>query len=116
MGMAVLNRTIGAISSPSWTTSNPTKGERQKEKVLEKLVSEYMGSNWLLWLAINDVPSPLSYRANIEKNSIALLSNPLRKDVQSSGWLGNYSSRNEIRGSGLWNVDHMGQQYCPEFF
>lgn len=79
------------------------------------MVSEYIGRNWLLWLAIDDAPSPQSGRAYIERNSIAFLSTPLKKDAQSSGWLGNFSSRIEIKGSGLWNVDHVSQQYDPEF-
>ncbi len=70
----------------------------------------------LLWLAVEDDPGPQSHRAYIERNVIALLAGakgPL--DPPSEGWLGRHSPRVPIRQGGLWNLDHVGDSYDPEF-
>jgi hypothetical protein len=115
IGSALINRSNGTISSPTWTKSDPTKEERSSEKSLEKEVSAYIGECSLLWLAIEDAPSPKSNRAFIEEHSIALLANHSDKDRPSKDWLGNFSPRFEIRRSGLWNVNHVNRPYDPEF-
>ncbi|QLH74549.1 MAG: hypothetical protein HPY73_03220 [Methanomassiliicoccales archaeon] len=115
VGLALMNRFQDTIEIPSWKNYNPTKEERQREWELERLVSNYIGKTRLLWLSIEDAPSPISDRAYIEKQAIALLSNPLNRDRPTSGWLGNYSPRNEIKSSGLWNVDHVSVNYEPKF-
>jgi hypothetical protein len=62
-----------------------------------------------LWLDIDDDPGPNSHRGFIERNSIALLSNFHRApmDAPSPGWLGHFSDRPLVRGSGLWNQRHV---------
>ena len=71
-----------------------------------------------LWIKINDPPSTESDRKYIEKNTIALLSNynkEPRIDKASKDWLGNYALHDKIRNSGLWNVEHVEEEYDPEF-
>ena len=72
-----------------------------------------------LWLGIDDEPGPASLRGYIERNSIALLSNydqpdsPI--DPPSAEWLGQWADREQVRRSGLWNVNHVTEDYDPDF-
>ena len=88
------------------------------ERSLEAEVSTYLGSMPFLWIAVPDDPGQGSDRGIIERNSIALLSNydnpPL--DPASKDWLGKHSSRPEVRQSGLWNNNHVDENYDPSFF
>lgn len=70
-----------------------------------------------LWLDIDDEPGPDSLRGVIERNAIALLSNHERPavDPQSPGWLGHFSDRPLVRGSGLWNQRHVEERHDPMF-
>ena len=90
---------------------------REAERSLEQAVSDYIGQMPFLWLDISDPPGRDSLRGMIERNSIALLSNyskaPL--DPPSSNWLGNHSDRERVRGSGLWNNNHVEESYAPDF-
>jgi len=89
---------------------------REGEQELERKVSKRIGSMTLLWLAIEDEAGPFSDRAYIERNLIGLLngeSNPA--DPPSPKWLGRFSLDDRIRRSGLWNHDHVGYRYSPEF-
>jgi hypothetical protein len=72
----------------------------------------------LLWLTIDDEAGPKSSRGVVERNTIALLSNYLRPaiDPPSRGWLGHFSDRPLVRGSGLWNQRHVEETYDPSFF
>ena len=76
-----------------------------------------LGTMWLLWLSVPDVAGPESLRGYIERNSIALLSNYGRNplDPPSSSWLGLYCDRERIRQSGLWNSNHVDEQYDSRF-
>jgi hypothetical protein len=61
-----------------------------------------------LWLCVHE----RSDRDSIERDSIALLSRRAGGlDIPSPGWLGHYAEREEIRDSGLWNVDHVDLRY-----
>lgn len=90
---------------------------RAGEHALEALVSETIGAMPFLWLPIEDDPAPSSQRGHIERNAIALLSNfrdgPL--DPATPQWLGHLCSRERVRRSGLWNSNHVDEQYDPEF-
>lgn len=68
----------------------------------------------VLWLEVDDEPSPDSDRAYLERNLIALLSGPSGPlDLPSTNWLGRWSSREAIAFSGLWNVNHVYEEYDP---
>lgn len=86
------------------------------EAALEKRVSQYIGEMTVLWVDVPDEPSSTSIRAIIERNSIALLSNK-RSPIEpaNSTWLGQFSPREEIRTSRLWNLKHVGETYDPQF-
>jgi hypothetical protein len=87
------------------------------EAPVEQAVSRYIAAMPFLWLDINDEPGPNSLRGAIENNTIALLSNydrgPL--DPPSPGWLGHFSDRPLVRGSGLWNQRHVDKTHDPMF-
>ena len=97
----------------SWLDRHRPHGQRaSQEASIERAVSRHIGAMPLLWL---NVPA----RAYLESNSIALLScltgGP---DLPSTSWLGRYAERAEraeIRGSGLWNIQHVTGHYEPGF-
>ena len=70
-----------------------------------------------LWLAIEDDPGPDSLRKFVETNTIALLSNFAKSplDLPSQDWLGHYCNRERVRMSGLWNSNHVDDDYDPAF-
>jgi hypothetical protein len=104
---------IGSTAPPE-LRGNPSA--RDAEAAWERRVSQYIGEMTVLWIEVPDEPSSKSIRAFIERNAIALLSNRLSPIVSaSSGWLGQYSPRNEIRASLLWNLKHVDETYDPEF-
>lgn len=90
---------------------------RITESRLECAVSNLIGEMPFLWLEADDPPGPESYRAYIERNSIALLSNYDRTyaDPPSDSWLGSCSPREKVRHSGLWNQRHVEEDYDPGF-
>lgn len=90
---------------------------RAAEYPLECAVSTYIGAMPMLWLEVDDEPSPASDRGVIESGAIALLSNRHRSplDPPSPTWLGRDSSRPLIRGSGLWNVRHVDEAVTAGF-
>jgi len=61
----------------------------------------------------------MSLRSDIERNAIALLSNHEFQnaaiDPPSSAWLGRWASNKAIQLSGLWNVNHVTENYRAEF-
>lgn len=87
------------------------------EQPIEKVVSETLGAMELLWIPIEDAPGPGSLRGYIERNAIALLSNYRGNaiDPPSSDWLGRFSNREKVRQSGLWNSNHVDEDYEPAF-
>jgi len=70
-----------------------------------------------LWLAVDDDAGPESKRGYIERNAIALLSNASKPpiDPPSSNWLGHHCDRPLVRQSGLWNNNHVNENYDAEF-
>lgn len=103
---------------PTWGQGNIANSDiRKAEEPMEREVSRVIREMPFLWLAVNDGPGPESLRAYIEKTAIALLSNwgktPL--DPPSSGWLGHSCSRERVRDSGLWNQNHVHEDYDPAF-
>ena len=89
---------------------------RALERPLEKAVSAYIGAMPFLVLAAGDEPGPASIRGYLEQNAIGLLSTVgLAVDPPSPAWLGRDCPHPAVRGSGLWNVDHVGEAYDPAF-
>ena len=109
---------INGYSFPTWGQgSSAPKDIREKEQPLEKIVSETIGKMPFLWLAIADDPGPRSLRGYIERNAIALLSNYNKPsiDAPSPHWLGNHCNREKVRNSGIWNQNHVDEDYDPAF-
>ena len=103
---------------PHWGEGSSAKRElRISELEMEQRVSDYLRDLPFLWVDINDEPSADSHRAYIEQNTIALLSNYQQDPVdrRSNGWLGNHSRSEKICESGLWNVNHVDEEYDPAF-
>ncbi len=87
------------------------------EAPVELAVTNYIGSMPFLWVSIEDEPGSGSLRGVIERNAIALLSNYERPTVDpaSTSWLGAFSDRPLVRGSGLWNQRHVEEAHDPMF-
>ena len=104
----------------NWGGSNAVRNIRESEVPYERAISNHIGNMPFIWLGINDEPGPDSLRGYIERNSIALLSyyqrirNPI--DPHSSHWLGQWAQSEKIRLSGLWNVNHVDQNFDDQFF
>jgi hypothetical protein len=109
---------IGSDPSSAGTKLGMSRAEVMAcERELECSVSRYICSMPFLWLRIEDDPGPYSLRGYVERNSIALLSNYNREavDQASDTWLGRHSSRERVRRSGLWNNNHVDEQYDSKF-
>jgi len=97
--------------------SSATREIRDKEHPFEVEVSKTISRMPFLWLAVEDEAGPTSLRGFIERNVIALLSNysagtnPI--DPPSSMWLGKFTKHAAIEHSGLWNVNHVMENYNP---
>jgi len=120
VGTALLSRGLAnAAAAAQWGTNHrPPEGPvRELERQVEAMVSQYIRAMPFLWVEVDDPPSKQSDRKLIEANAIGLLSNWERAaiDPASVGWLGHWADRQAVRGSGLWNVDHVDQGYEPGF-
>jgi hypothetical protein len=84
---------------------------------MERRVSDYLRDLPFLLVDVYDEPIAESALAYVERNAIDLLSNFEHEalDPRDDGWLGRYSRSPEIRGSGLWNVNHVDETYDPAF-
>lgn len=102
----------------TWSIGSTARSDvRRTEYPLERAVSEYIGNMPFLWLAVDDPPDAGSDRGVIEAGAIALLSNLGRPpiDPPAATWLGRYASRDSIRKSGLWNVNHVADTPREDF-
>jgi hypothetical protein len=116
VGAALANR--DGLDYPTWGKGSSAPREtRNGEIELERSVSKEVGAMPFLWLEIGDESRPDSLRGYIERNSIALLSNFDKKpiDSPSDNWLGNFSDRELVRRSGLWNSRHVNEDYESDF-
>lgn len=103
---------------PTWGRGQTADAcTREAELNMEQKVSQVIRAMPFLWLSVNDAPSPASLRGYIEKNSIALLSNAGKPqiDAPSKTWLGHDCSRERVRVAGLWNQNHVDEIYDPAF-
>ncbi len=117
IGTALINR--DKIRCPSWGKGSSASVKiRKLEHSLEIKVSKYIATLPFLCLSADDKPSARSIRKVLEKNSIALLSNfnkAIVIDPPSEKWLGHYASNEFMSNSGLWNVDHVDEDYNSDF-
>ena len=127
VGAAIKKRDSRFEPASGGRASDPAKAAREigispkelltSEKPLEIDVSSYIRQMPFLWMAINDAPGDRSHRGIIERGCIALLSNfnkpPI--DPPSAAWLGSHSDRERIWRSGLWNSNHVDEDYDPAF-
>ena len=117
LGMALIERDqIAGGMSKTWPEgSTAPSATRILEAPLERSVSELLSRMPFLCVYIDDAPGKDSHRRVIERNVIALLSNLNKEpiDPPSSQWLGRYSPEDKVRNSGLWNVNHVCDQYDP---
>lgn len=90
---------------------------RDEEYILERRVSAYIREQPFLWVDLDDEPGPDSDRAYVEQNAIALLSNFEEQtiDPRADDWLGTHSRSRKIQESGLWNVNHVEEEYESAF-
>jgi hypothetical protein len=117
IGTALLARD-GMNDCPSWGVGNSADREtRKSERTTEALVSNYIGSMPFLWLAVDEPIGTENGRGYIERNSIALLSNFAKPaiDPPSPNWLGRHCPRARVQQSGLWNQNHVEEEYDPSF-
>lgn len=96
----------------TWGRRGVSPDDRRREAPLEIAVSQRIARMPFLWIVADDAPGKGSVRSFIERNSIALLAG---SDVPSRRWLGKHATAPEIRRSGLWNVDYVGEEYDLEF-
>lgn len=118
VGEAIIEREGLQDEYPQWGEGSSAARERRLEELaMEQRVSNYIRELPFLWVAVDDEPGRHSDRAFIERNAIALVSNYGKRsiDPRSDDWLGNNNSCEEIRRSGLWNVNHVGEKYDPSF-
>jgi hypothetical protein len=117
VGEAIIERDGLHDEYPEWGVgSSAGREQRLDELELERRVSDLIRSLPFLWVNVEDEPGPDSDRAYIERNAIALLSNYEQDSVDPrEDWLGQYSRSEKIRESGLWNVNHVEEEYDPAF-
>ena len=122
VGIALAHRDHMALP-PSWGKGNdPGAAGRQlgmsranvkrAEAELEARVSRYIGTMPFLWLNVGDASGPESERGAIERHAIALLSG---HPEPPANWLGRHSDRDRVRRSGLWNNEHVDENWDPSF-
>jgi hypothetical protein len=100
----------------SWGMSAGDKSTLLAERELEQAVSRYLAELSVLLIAVPGESDKGNDRAYLEQNLIALLSNACKPlDPPSCEWLGLNSAKQEIRKSGLWNVNHTSQRYDSAF-
>lgn len=90
---------------------------RAQEYPLELEVSKRIRQMPFLWLDVADAPTTASDRGVIEAGAIRLLTNFGRElvDPASPVWLGRNSDRSSIAQSGMWNVNHVGEDASDHF-
>lgn len=118
VGEAMIERDGIHDEYPHWGDGSCAGRERRlSELEHERRVSKYIRDLPFLWIDVDDEPSPESDRAYIERNAIALVSNYRKNSLDPRGddWLGRRNPRNEISDSGLWNINHVGEQYDRAF-
>jgi len=110
----ITTKLVPAVAS--WGTQTLDRQAMVAEREIEQAVSNYLGNLLVLLIAVPGPSSKRNDRAYVEQNLISLLSNACRPlDPPSCVWLGLNSDKQEIRKSGLWNVNHVNQRVDPAF-
>ena len=118
VGEAMIERDGLSDAFPEWGDGSSAGSDiREEELEHERRVSNFIRDLPFLWVKVDDEPGPDSRRAVIEQNLIAMLSNynSSSADPRDSGWLGKHSPHQMIEESGLWNVNHVAEEYDPSF-
>ena len=99
----------------TWGAGQSATAEiRLHEQEIELAVSEHIGEMPVAWVEVHDEASADSDRTYLERNFIALLAGPTGPlDLPSGNWLGHWSGREAVRYSGLWNVNHVYENFDP---
>jgi hypothetical protein len=115
VGQALIRKTNRESEFPAWGIGQSAKeAVKANEVEIELEVSKLIADMHVISLRVSGEASPDSDRAYIERNLIALLSGTTGPiDLPSGHWLGRFSSRDAIRCSGLWNVNHVFDDYDP---
>jgi Family of unknown function (DUF6884) len=114
-GRSMINAQL-ASRLDTWGVPGADKSSLAFERPLEQLVSKYLSGLYVLLIAVPGASDKRNDRAYLEQNLIALLSNSCKPlDPPSCDWLGLSSDKPEIRKSGLWNVNHVGQCCDPSY-
>lgn len=117
VGSALITRQrLGDDVLAAWSNTRRDPQRAGDEATVERMVSEHIGRMPFLWLAVPTLTEGTSLRGHVERNCIALLSNATGgTDVPSEQWLGRHAVSPKVRESGLWNVNHIDEQYDPAF-
>jgi hypothetical protein len=100
----------------AWVSSTQPPEWAKLEDQVERQVSHHIRAMPLLWLPVPNHSNGASDRGYIEKNSIALLScRAGGTDRPGSRWLGHHANNEKVRQSGLWNSNHVDDQYNPDY-
>lgn len=116
VGQAFLKKMKKDAEFATWGIGQSASADiRLTEAEIELEVSRIIGEMPVLWLGVADEASPDSDRAYLERNLIALLAGSTGPfDLPTKNWLGNWSTREAIRTSGLWNVNYVSDDYDPQ--
>ena len=107
----------GEIKKAAAQLLMPVVDVKAIELPIERDVSHYIGQMPFVCLDVPDAANAKSLRGVIERNSIALLSNYGKDQIDppSADWLGHFSDRKRVQKSGLWNNNHVDEDYDPSF-
>lgn len=107
VGTALINRDeCWEQEAATWGHgSSASRDVRDSEVELERAVSAHIGAMEVVVVAVDDREA----RGQLERDAIALLSNHSRDQIDpaSPDWLGRHADRDDVRQSGLWNVNHV---------
>jgi len=114
VGDAIIRRENISDQFSAWGIKrNASRAIRDSELLLEQRVSEYVRQLPFMVLKVDPAIDGPVHRAYLERNLIAILSSVGHK--RESDWLGTFSSRQEVRNSGLWNNNHVNEEYDSAF-
>ncbi len=116
VGRAIIARDDISDGAQNWGIGSTAPQDiREAEIKLEKYVSETLSQYLVAFIPADDVSSANSVRSDIESGLITLLTEDMAiLDTPTNKWLGNYSDREVIAHSGLWNIRHVGARLTPK--